>query len=171
MGKDYQNSPYLIKRFTIKKYAKNLKVFIETGTHYGRTIWAFKNFFKQLYSIEINEDYYNYSTHLLRKYKNVKIIKGDSKDILPLLLKEINEPCLFWLDAHHEIETPIIDELKTIFNNFVKGSVILIDDLRFFVGKNGYPDILTLERMVYENLPEYDLIIENSLIAICPSNI
>ena len=72
---------------------------------------------------------------------------GDSGEILPELLNNINEPILFWLDGHYSagntskgsLNTPIIKELVTIFQHPIKQHIILIDDARLFNGADDYP--------------------------------
>ena len=35
-----------------------------------------------------------------KNYKNIKVINGDSKNVLKNILPKINGRCLFWLDGH-----------------------------------------------------------------------
>lgn len=128
--------PHSIKQKTIKKYAKkyNIKTFIETGTYKGEMIEATKNIFKKIYSIELDNDLWTKAIEKFKDDKYIKILNGDSGEILPKLLKKINNPCIFWLDGHYsggitargELNTPIFKELEAVLNHKIKNHVILI---------------------------------------------
>lgn len=160
-----------------KKYAP--QIFIETGTFWGNMVWHMKNKFKQIYSIELSEKLYQYNKKFFSKYKNIDILHGDSGKILPDLLANINEPCLFWLDAHYsgegnssvkgDLETPIIKELEAILNHNIKNHIILIDDAREFIGKNDYPTIKFIESFIKEKNPDLKLETKYDIIHITPS--
>ena len=169
--------PHAVKEEIVKDIAKksNLKIFIETGTFLGDMVNVVKNFFEEIYSIEINEKLYQISKKRFKKYNHIHIIKGDSGGILKFLLRKINKPALFWLDAHYsggitdrgEKETPITKELQNILNHQLKNHIILIDDVRLFKGKNDYPTIEEL-RGILNNQPHYHLTIEDDIIRIFP---
>lgn len=115
----------------LKKYANN-NIFIETGTWVGNGInVALDCGFGQIYSIEINERHYKRAVKNYENNSNVHLIHGDSADELGLLLKSINEPVTFWLDAHTP-DCPLMTELEDIKNHPVKAHTILIDDHRIF---------------------------------------
>ena len=90
--------------------------------------------------------------------KNVHLLKGDSSVVLQILLEEIHESALFWLDGHYSAgitargikECPIVEELTTILHHSFLHT-ILIDDARLFVGQNDYPSIEDLKSLVMEN--------------------
>lgn len=169
--------PHAVKQEIVKDIAQKskLKIFIETGTFLGDMVNAVKNSFEKIYSIEINEKLYQMSKKRFKKYNHIHIIKGDSGEILKFLLQKINEPVLFWLDAHYsggitgkgEKETPIIKELQNILNHQVKNHIILIDDARLFVGKNDFPIIEELKGIL-NNQPYYRLTIKDDIIRIFP---
>ncbi|MBU1557987.1 hypothetical protein KKC45_03435 [Patescibacteria group bacterium] len=153
-------SPHFIKRQTVKEFSKkySLETLVETGTYLGEMIWATKNNFKEIHSIELNENLYKRSKRLFSNNKNINLHLGDSGEILQKILKEIKKPCLFWLDAHYSsgitargnLDTPIIKELEIILNSPVKNHVILIDDARCFIGENDYPTLNELESFIKE---------------------
>ena len=78
------------------------------------------------------------------QYKNVQWLNGNSGALLPDVLKQFNEPVIFWLDAHGllndeityaDTEYPLIAELSSILksqHNTKQECVILIDDARLF---------------------------------------
>ena len=172
--------PPLIKAKIIIAYAKQYKIssLIETGTYLGETVEATKKYFKRLYTIEMNKPLYEKAKRLFPKDNKIKMFLGDSAQVLPKILKGVNSPCLFWLDAHYSGGigitlkplkiTPILQELKSILKNKVKNHAILIDDARFFTGNNDYPTIKEMKTFVKEFLPKHKINIENDIIVITP---
>ena len=170
--------PPPIKAKTIIAYAKKYKIsnLVETGTYLGETVLATKGYFQKIYSIELGRDLYILAEKTFADDKNVKIIYGDSANVLPRIVKKINKPCVFWLDAHFSegittkgaTETPIMEELKIISKSKTKNHLILIDDARFFTGNNGYPTIKEVKTFVKESLPKHKIYIENDIIIITP---
>ena len=156
-------------------YAKrfSINIFIETGTYLCRTVESVKNKFEEIYSIELNKGLYLKAKQKFIKYKHINIILGDSSKKLPKILSNINSPCLFWLDAHYSggntsktnVKTPIIMELQCILNHPNKNHVILIDDAHDFTGKNGYPSIPELKKIINQ-YEEKVLIIKENIIRI-----
>jgi hypothetical protein len=127
-----ENPPELFKYMRLEEFAKtyNLSTLIETGTYYGAAPYFNKGNFSKIYTIEYDEKLYNQSWELLKFYHNIKMIRGDSTAELPKILSNINEPCLFWLDANHRVTLSL--ELQTIEKYHIKNNIILIDDLRLF---------------------------------------
>lgn len=157
----------------IRKIAKKTKIpiFIETGTYLGSTVNGVKDLFEEIYSIELDTKLATRAKELFREIKKINILEGDSANVLPQLLKGINRPVLFWLDAHYsggitakgEVECPILDELKAIFNWWIPGSIILIDDARLFK-REIWPEISE----IYDLCLEYDktFLLKNDIIII-----
>lgn len=170
--------PHPIKIQAILKYAQKLKIknLIETGTYLGETVLATKGYFQKIYSIELGRDLYILAKKTFRNDKNVEIIYGDSAKVLQEIVKKINKPCVFWLDAHYSggitskslKDTPITQELKSILKNKVRNHVILIDDAGSFTGDNDYPTIKEVKTFVKEFLPKHKINIENDIIRIIP---
>lgn len=169
--------PNFIKEKIIKKYALRFspKVFIETGTYYGDKVNALRYLFPRIISIELDKELYKKAKKRFKDYSNIEIIQGDSSEILPKILPSICETILFWLDGHYSglgtargsKNTPILNELKAIFNNHPKGNVILIDDARLFVGKNDYPTVDKLINYLRKNNNlKFNYKIENDIIII-----
>lgn len=153
------------------KTALNANVFIETGTYKGNTaLWASRNF-REVHTIEINtERFYKTLSRIgnMKDVENIGFNLGNSKDALTHILEKINEPVIFWLDAHglgkleekttQEDEIPLMQELAVIFDwqqRTNQECVILIDDARLFtnpppIDKGYHPEFW----------PSYDNIID-----------
>lgn len=153
----------------IKKLQRRYKyaIFVETGTNYGITLYGVKNLFKKLYSIECNNKVFEEAKRRF-KYINIDLLKGNSPAILRELMRYINDPCFFWLDAHADYEEkiapPIIKELEAIKESRVKSHIILIDDARLFNGKNNWPFKELLFKKLREINNNYKIKIEKDII-------
>jgi hypothetical protein len=168
--------PQIYKHKVIKKYQADfqLHTLIETGTFLGDTIAATSKLFDQVYSIELSDELYKLAKKRFEKTGKITIKHGDSGDMIKEILDHITQPCLFWLDGHYsegntakgQLNTPIIKELTHIFNNKIKGHVILIDDARCFNGTDDYPTIEYLTGFVKEFNPNLQLVVENDIIRI-----
>jgi hypothetical protein len=174
-GKDIP-PPQFIKHLTIKKFAvlHNIKILVETGTYLGETLEACKSHFKQLISIELDQNLYQVAVEKFANDKQIQICQGDSGQLIENILNDINQPCLFWLDGHYsegitakgDLNTPVMNELKHILNHHIKSHVILIDDARCFIGKDDYPTIPYLINFVKQFNQNLNLIVEDDIIRI-----
>lgn len=82
------------------KYPNNW--FVESGTHIGEGIQRALNAgFKNIISVELGLNYYNFSVNRFKSKSNVHIYLGDTEDLLEGLISPINEPITFWLDGHN----------------------------------------------------------------------
>lgn len=121
----------------------DLNVFVETGTYRGQGVrTALQHGFPEVYSIEINDKYYN---RAIANFSNdpVVIIKGDTINEIGRLSTSIQfSNVLFWLDAHLPATSgykqsisvntkfPLKIELTEIAaNKNISNDVFLIDDL------------------------------------------
>jgi hypothetical protein len=161
----------VIQKYALKHHSNTL---IETGTYLGDTLEACKHIFKKLISIELDHDLYLSAVHKFINEPNITIYEGDSGKMLEKILKDINEPCLFWLDGHYsegftakgELNTPIINELTTILKNNSSNNVILIDDARCFNGKDDYPTLTFLKDFVAQHDKNLRFEVEDDMIRI-----
>lgn len=120
------------------RYARpEFEVFVETGTNRGDMIEALSGRFKEIYSIELDPEKYKKAVERFSGNKGVNLIHGDSGSKIDIVLKHINAPALFWLDAHGDTvfvtgpnAAPVKKELESILSHSIKGHVILIDDAR-----------------------------------------
>ncbi len=114
--------------------------FIETGTYKGGTcFWAARHF-KNVYTIEIDPEISKETASRKDCPTNIQFYVGNSKDVMPELVRELEGRSFFWLDGHwcgvteigKDMECPLMDEIDSL--SALKDSVILIDDARAFLG-------------------------------------
>jgi hypothetical protein len=86
----------------LKRYANvaEYDIAVETGTLFGVSTRRLSKHFPLVYSIEINRELYEQAAAKFKNNDRIRILFGDSKQVLGELLKEIQRPCLFYLDAH-----------------------------------------------------------------------
>lgn len=166
---------HIVKQNNIRKYAREhgYQILVETGTYLGDMVEAQKGSFRQLFSIELSEELYRKAAERFKKDSQVTILNGDSGMVLKKLLPDILEPALFWLDGHYssgitakgDVNTPIIEELKTIFGSAYRHGV-LIDDARLFVGEDDYPTLNDLCALVTAHAPERTITVADDIIRI-----
>ena len=156
-GRPMPPPPY-VKHAILRRHARefNLDIFVETGTYQGDTVYAMRRVCKRIFSIELGKELAKKARLRFSRNANIQILEGDSTVILPQILKSIDAPCLFWLDAHFSggiavagsSPTPILDEVKAIIEHPVRRHVVLVDDSRLFVGKEGYPTLEQLNSLI-----------------------
>src|ERR1043166_4962902 len=85
----------------LRALAPHFPILVETGSFYGAGIErALDAGFEQVYSIEISEEFYNRCSRRFRYDKRVQVLLGKSADHLPELVRQLNHPAVFFLDAH-----------------------------------------------------------------------
>jgi hypothetical protein len=161
---------------TVKEYGERYgpRIFIETGTYLGDMVWAVKDNFFRIYSIELSRELYERARKRFSKYNHISVLEGDSSEMLPEILDSVEERCLFWLDGHYsagitargERETPILEELKHILAHSIEDHVILIDDARLFKGQGDYPTLEELREVISGRYPEHVLEDQDDIIRI-----
>lgn len=148
---------HVYKQGVVAEYARRhrLEVLVETGTYLGDMIYAARDLFDEIRSIELNPKFYEIARKRFSRNRRVTIVQGDSGEVLGDVLSSVDKPCLFWLDGHYtagkyairpDRETPIEKELRHIAVHPLKSShVILIDDARDYTGTGDYPSLETLK--------------------------
>jgi len=154
------------KRAVLKRYNKLCSTFVETGSAIGETsLWASKNF-KRVVTIEFQDNNYKTCVERFFNVPNILPLHGDSCEWIKSLVYLVGDtPALWFLDAHftHGVEdikapsgnTPIVQELETLFGFGVK-HYIVVDDLNLFGVEEGYP---TLDEVV-ELGAKFDYVVE-----------
>ena len=157
--------------------------FVETGTYLGETSYWASTQFKHTHTIEISDELHQEATKRYSKIENLHFHLGDSKDVIPKIVKQLDGPALFWLDGHWCGRNtggkgnlcPVMDELQAASS--VKGSVILIDDLRCFLGpmafdsEENYPSVHEIILYLHERLPDNYVTFHDDTIICAPSAI
>jgi len=121
-------------------------VFVETGTFQGVTTrWA-SNYFAIVHTIERAESLYSLHGSELASIKGVTTHLGDSKEILPQIVRDLHgQRAVYWLDGHwsggetagKNDECPLLEELACLSNRVE--DIILIDDARLFLSAPPLP--------------------------------
>ena len=118
-------------------------VFIESGSYAGEGIMAaIRAGFPRIISIELSDYYYTFCKEKFRNISNIELYFGDSIEVLPEILKGINERCTFWLDGHFcqdytasgIMPVPLMEELKIIAKHPIKDHTLILDDMRLLRG-------------------------------------
>jgi len=118
-----------------KKIGSDIRVtaVVETGTFLGFTTKLFARLFPdvQIYTCEINRDYFRKAKKSLLKYPNVHVYNMNSSDFLNFLISEnkLGEQPMFYLDAHWLDKWPLEQEIE-IISEQLKNAVVLIDDFK-----------------------------------------
>jgi len=141
-----------------------VNVFIETGTFHGESLaYALTLPFSRWHSVEL-------APHLHRSAEQrfgrpqVTLHCGDSAEVLPKLLTYLDEPALFWLDAHYCFfdtargaeDCPLMDEVRAIADHErQRGTehIVIIDDYHIFGTTSDGPWLVS-EEVVF--VPEAD---------------
>jgi hypothetical protein len=147
----------------LKKYASasDYDIAVETGTLFGVSASRLSRYFPRVYTIEINRELYEKASAKFKDHERVRVLFGDSKLVLRDLLKKIDKPCLFYLDAHFsgdhatnwkqsrwrgyrvdtgyagdrpsaENQVPLFEEIKAIHDGLKCRCLIYIDDVDKF---------------------------------------
>lgn len=142
------------------------KYFIETGSYFGQGIQMAlnSNLFEQIYSIELAPHFYEHCKKLFAKYPNVKLLQGNSGEVMPQILSQIDAPATFWLDGHYSSDNtakgitnnPILDELESIRQHRIKNHTIMVDDLRLFgTSEFDFIEVDDIKQKILEINPKY----------------
>lgn len=151
--------------------------FIETGTYQGDAVdIAVNNGFKNVYSMELSDVFYENCVKRFIYNKNVKIFKGNSRYDLYKIISNINVPITFWLDSHwsgvpdvgcdKELLCPLLHELEQIKNHHIKTHTIMVDDIRLMDGIHFEVRKEQIEKKILEINPNYKLKYYNDAYAI-----
>lgn len=173
-------APHKIKEKIVIGYGKRFgaKILVETGTYMGEMIEAGVKYFQQIISIELDKSLASQAQAKFSNRKNISVLQGDSTDLLLDIVKNLSGKTIFWLDAHYsggitakgKEHTPILSEIKTISSFPQENTVLLIDDARCFIGKNGYPVLSDFKEYVMGLFPNHTFEVSNDIMRIYPKN-
>lgn len=158
------------------------EVFVETGTYKGNTTARMARHFRDVHTIELSEELYRRASDRFENQSNVTCHHGSSPDVLRSLAPTIDEPAIFYLDAHWsggvtahgEVEVPLLEEIDIILARNMP-DIIIVDDIRLVgtAGKTGlrfsreYPESdfdwrdITMEAIL-ERLGNPELVLETA---------
>jgi hypothetical protein len=123
------NGDRLIETEILRLVTKHrTRTIVETGTYLGATTRAFAAMVPKVFTIEIDPDYWQLAGHL-DALGNVRRIQGDSGPILAELLPALEQPALFYLDAHWKEHSPLLDELEAIAVSGQRPVIVIHDFL------------------------------------------
>ena len=123
-----------------------VKTVVETGTWQGQGVLGFSKLMNNVYSIEINRQFFEDTkanvegegytlaesgedTAVYTKGPSkITLIRGNSPEVIERIIEGLPEPILFFLDAHWLDYWPLLDELAAIRRR--PNSLIVIDDFK-----------------------------------------
>jgi hypothetical protein len=168
----YLPAPSEVKQLSVLYHGLfgDFQVLVETGTYLGDMVWAQKDYFERIYSIELSKELYTQARERFSSVSNVHLLHGDSSVRLRDVIRELDRPALFWLDGHYsggitakgDKSCPIFAELTDIFASPFENR-ILIDDARLFNGTDDYPTLAELSHFIQER-SNYRIEAENDTI-------
>jgi hypothetical protein len=172
---------HAFKRSIIRKFKQKYRLYtlIETGTYKGEMVEAMLPVFRQIHSVELHSALFASAKDKFKKHSHVTMWQGDSAIVLEDILKQLQEPALFWLDGHYSgvgtargnNDTPVIKEIAGIGAHPLNSKhVVLIDDAHCFNGSNGYPTLRAMEKMAAEMFPKHHFKIQDNIVEIVPVN-
>jgi len=151
-----------------------VRVLVETGAFVGDSIYALRNDFDRIISIELDPWLAARCQRRFAQAPQITILQGDSARVLPDVLAALKQPALFWLDAHWSggitaraaSETPVSQELRAILQHTVGSHVVLVDDALLFGSRRDYPTLETIQSLVHQFRPEWVLYVEDGILCI-----
>jgi len=161
-----------------------IRTFVETGTNEADTaVWAADEF-EHVITIEGSESLHQTAVSTFGWRRNIRFVHGDSRRMLPEVLRRLDAPAIFWLDAHwcgmdtygSGNECPVLDELKAL-NAWDTPHIVLVDDARLFLAppppphrSDDWPDINAICRAMDGDAPRRYVAVFEDVIVGVPSH-
>lgn len=173
-------SPHLLKQRTVDEYARRftLRVLVETGTYYGEMVAAMKKRFAAIYSVEFDSELAQRAQKKFSRWPHIHILHGDSQQVVPEILRTLDQRALFWLDAGYYgwsglqgDKQRLTTELEAILSHRVRDHVILMDDARGLNGQNGAPTVEELKRRLETQFPGRAVEVKQDILRITPTTL
>jgi hypothetical protein len=170
--------PHRFKQKTVLDYARrfSLRTLVEAGTYYGEMVHATLAAFDQIYTIELDHRLAALARRRFMKSPQVHVFEGDSQEMIPKILEEVNHPSLFWLDAGYYgwdqqmgDRGRLTSELRAILSHAIPGHVILMDDAHGLSGRNGAPTFAELKMGIEGEFPGRKVDVAYNIVRICGS--
>ena len=157
-----------------------ITTFVETGTHKGKTAeWA-SGLFQKVITIEGSEKWYHATKERLAAVTNIEILFGHSAQLLPEVVRRLEAPAIFWLDAHWsgrqtagaEDQCPLLSEIAAV-QAAPPDHFVLIDDARLFLAPpepphnlDQWPEIAAVLAALSGPHRKYTVVFEDAIIAV-----
>ena len=155
-------APPIVKQRLVRRclQAHRLDAVVETGTFTGDMVDALMEHARRIVSIELDPRLYTAARRRFDGHPRVQLLHGDSANLLPSVIAGLNGRALFWLDGHYTVgvagperESPILNELRALLEAPPQGHVIMVDDIRLFVGRDGYPTVDAIRGLIHDRRP------------------
>lgn len=125
----------------------DLHLVVETGTYLGDMAAFLLRRGYRVITIEIDAKLAAFARARFAGNKDVRLLQGDSGALVSAIVDEIEQPALFYLDAHYsgpgtgkgERDTPVTAEIGAILERAPARSFVVIDDARCFGTDPHYP--------------------------------
>jgi hypothetical protein len=131
--------------------------------------------FRRIYSIELNPELAAQANHRFRNRSHVEIIHGDSQSVVPWLLDQLEERCLWWLDAGYCGWGGTIgnagrlgSEFSAILSDNIQDHVILMDDADGIKDEHGSPLLPEVLASIKARYPDREVTVEHNIMRITP---
>ena len=152
--------------------ATGAKVFVETGTHFGDLARAMSAQFREVYTMEYDDDLYERARKKFDPRPHIHCLGGASPELLTSILRRISEPCVFLLNAHGpDAAGPaqIDQELAAIGAHRVKTHAVLIDHARLLTGAAGLPTPEQIDPLRATLFPALRMTVEHDIVRLLPT--
>jgi hypothetical protein len=169
--------PLAWKRRYLRRMVREhgLDVFVETGTHLGETTASLRPLVTDVWTIELDDALFARAAKRFAGDAHVRVLHGDSGQLLAAVVSEVDRPALFWLDGHWsggdtargDKDTPVIAELRAVLDDH-RPHVIVVDDVKDF-GQGDYPTVESVRRLVADAGLDRTVVVENGMLAIAPA--
>ncbi len=171
-------SPHLLKQRTVGEYAQRygLRALVETGTYYGEMVAAMRKRFDRIYSVEFDSALAQRAQKKFSRWPHIRILEGDSQQVVPELLQSLDQPALFWLDAGYYgwaglqgNRQRLTSELEAVLDHRIRNHVILMDDARGLNGQNGAPTVSELKQRIESQFPGRSVEVKHDILRVVPA--
>ena len=152
--------------------ATGAKVFVETGTHFGDLARALADKFREVYTMEYDDDLYERARKKFDPRPHIHCLGGASPELLTSILRRISEPCVFLLNAHapDTAGPPRVDqELAAIGAHRVKTHAVLIDHASLLNGAAGLPTPEQIDPLRATLFPALRMTVEHDIVRLLPA--
>lgn len=155
---------------------------VETGTYRGESAALLAKRFDEVITIEGDKNLALTATRRLANYSGVRVVQGDSREVLPAIVEGLDAPALFWLDSHYcgrgtygaDWQCPVIEEIEAVISSDFQ-HVMLIDDARLFLtppprvlNTRQWPSVNDIFRLIEGGAVRRHIFIHDDVIAAVP---